>query len=86
MNFVFLCQCLYSFFIYVAWVTFERQGLKEIQAEIGTLLRSDTFNPALRAQNEEEELQENVKTRSQTKNRKSVTNTRLFTHISDKST
>ncbi|TSK31332.1 Protein phosphatase 1 regulatory subunit 36 [Bagarius yarrelli] len=45
-----LYECLYSFFCYVAWVTFERQDLKGIQFEVGRLLRPDTFNPDLRVQ------------------------------------
>ncbi|CAB1321086.1 unnamed protein product, partial [Coregonus sp. 'balchen'] len=43
-----LYECLYSFFCYVAWVTFSRKDLKGIQEEVGRLLRSDTFNPSLR--------------------------------------
>uniref|UniRef100_A0AAZ3STL2 Protein phosphatase 1 regulatory subunit 36 n=1 Tax=Oncorhynchus tshawytscha TaxID=74940 RepID=A0AAZ3STL2_ONCTS len=43
-----LYECLYSFFCYVAWVTFSRKDLRGIQEEVGRLLRSDTFNPALR--------------------------------------
>ncbi|XP_076865198.1 protein phosphatase 1 regulatory subunit 36 isoform X1 [Brachyhypopomus gauderio] len=53
-----LYECLYSFFCYVAWVTFGRQDLKGIQAEIGYLFRSDAFNPALRAQGAEPEGEE----------------------------
>ncbi|KAB5530979.1 hypothetical protein PHYPO_G00135600 [Pangasianodon hypophthalmus] len=64
-----LYECLYSFFCYVAWVTFGRQDLKGIQTEIGRLLRPDTFNPALRAQSngpeEEEEEQEITQKESQ---------------------
>lgn len=47
-NLSYLHQCLYSFFCYVAWVTFSRKDLRGIQEEVGRLLRSDTFNPALR--------------------------------------
>ncbi|XP_010872130.2 protein phosphatase 1 regulatory subunit 36 isoform X2 [Esox lucius] len=43
-----LYECMYSFFCYVAWVTFSRNDLRGIQEEVGRLLRSDTFNPALR--------------------------------------
>ncbi|XP_066531841.1 protein phosphatase 1 regulatory subunit 36 isoform X2 [Hoplias malabaricus] len=50
-----LYECLYSFFSYVAWVTFERKDLNGIQTEIGRLFRSDTFNPALRVEEEEPE-------------------------------
>nr|XP_015212543.1 PREDICTED: protein phosphatase 1 regulatory subunit 36 isoform X1 [Lepisosteus oculatus] len=43
-----LFECLYSFSTYVAWVTFRRKDLKGIQEEVGRLLRSDTFNHAVR--------------------------------------
>ncbi|GAA6233190.1 protein phosphatase 1 regulatory subunit 36 isoform X1 [Lates japonicus] len=43
-----LHACLYSFFCYVAWVTFGRKGLRDIQEEVGRLLYSDTFNTAVR--------------------------------------
>ncbi|KAM7373429.1 hypothetical protein PAMP_008280 [Pampus punctatissimus] len=43
-----LHACLYSFFCYVAWVTFGRKDLRDIQEEVGRLLYSDTFNTALR--------------------------------------
>ncbi|XP_063296381.1 protein phosphatase 1 regulatory subunit 36 isoform X1 [Pelobates fuscus] len=42
-------EFLYSFCIYVAWVVFRRKELSLIQTEIGRILRSNTFNPALRA-------------------------------------
>ncbi|XP_058614671.1 protein phosphatase 1 regulatory subunit 36 isoform X4 [Onychostoma macrolepis] len=35
------------FYSYAAWVTFERRGLKGIRMEIGRLLGSNMFNPAL---------------------------------------
>uniref|UniRef100_A0A7N8YLU4 Protein phosphatase 1 regulatory subunit 36 n=1 Tax=Mastacembelus armatus TaxID=205130 RepID=A0A7N8YLU4_9TELE len=40
-------QSLYSFFCYVAWVTFGRKDLRDIQDEVGRLLYSDTFNTAV---------------------------------------
>ncbi|XP_034747941.1 protein phosphatase 1 regulatory subunit 36 [Etheostoma cragini] len=43
-----LHACLYSFFCYVAWVTFGRKDLRDIQEEVGRLLYSDTFNKAVR--------------------------------------
>ncbi|XP_036949653.1 protein phosphatase 1 regulatory subunit 36 isoform X1 [Acanthopagrus latus] len=43
-----LHACLYSFFCFVAWVTFGRKDLRDIQEEVGRLLYSDTFNSALR--------------------------------------
>lgn len=41
-------QCLYTFFCYVAWVTFGRKDLRDIQEEVGRLLYSDAFNAAVR--------------------------------------
>ncbi|KAL6457133.1 hypothetical protein MHYP_G00340960 [Metynnis hypsauchen] len=61
-----LYECLYSFFSYVAWVTFGRRDLKGIQAEIGHLFRSDTFNPALRIEKEEPEQDEEEQEITQT--------------------
>ncbi|CAJ1083211.1 protein phosphatase 1 regulatory subunit 36 isoform X1 [Xyrichtys novacula] len=43
-----LHACLYSFFCFVAWVTFGRKDLKDIQEEVGRLFYSDTFNMAVR--------------------------------------
>ncbi|XP_028256292.1 protein phosphatase 1 regulatory subunit 36 [Parambassis ranga] len=43
-----LHACLYCFFCYVAWVTFGRKDLRDIQEEVGRLLYSDTFNEAVR--------------------------------------
>ncbi|XP_029298391.1 protein phosphatase 1 regulatory subunit 36 isoform X2 [Cottoperca gobio] len=42
-----LHACLYSFFCYVAWVTFDRKDLRDIQEEVGRLLYSDTFDTAV---------------------------------------
>ncbi|XP_058018878.1 protein phosphatase 1 regulatory subunit 36 isoform X2 [Ahaetulla prasina] len=41
-------ECLYNFASYVAFVTFRQKNLKEIQQEVGRLLRSNIFNSALR--------------------------------------
>ncbi|XP_063003735.1 protein phosphatase 1 regulatory subunit 36 [Elgaria multicarinata webbii] len=41
-------ECLYNFASYVAFVTFKQKNFKEIQCEVGRLLRSNIFNPALR--------------------------------------
>ncbi|KAF7251873.1 Protein phosphatase 1 regulatory subunit 36 [Varanus komodoensis] len=41
-------ECLYNFASYVAFVTFKQKNLKEIQREVGRMLRSNIFNPALR--------------------------------------
>ncbi|XP_066572075.1 protein phosphatase 1 regulatory subunit 36 [Amia ocellicauda] len=50
-----LFECLYSFSAYAAWVTFKRSDLQGIQEEVGRLLRSDTFNPASRVKEHDEE-------------------------------
>ncbi|XP_060117794.1 protein phosphatase 1 regulatory subunit 36 isoform X2 [Heteronotia binoei] len=39
---------LYNFSSYVAYVAFKQRNLKEIQKEVGRLLRTNIFNPALR--------------------------------------
>uniref|UniRef100_A0A8C3I7U3 Protein phosphatase 1 regulatory subunit 36 n=1 Tax=Chrysemys picta bellii TaxID=8478 RepID=A0A8C3I7U3_CHRPI len=44
-------ECFYNFCTYVAWVVFRRKHFQEIQEEVGRLLRSDIFNPALREKN-----------------------------------
>ncbi|KAG8561219.1 hypothetical protein GDO81_015290 [Engystomops pustulosus] len=41
-------ECLYSFCIQVAWVVFRRKKLEAIQEEVGRILRTNNFNPALR--------------------------------------
>ncbi|KAM4013372.1 protein phosphatase 1 regulatory subunit 36 [Anomaloglossus baeobatrachus] len=41
-------ECLYSFCIQVGWVVFRRKKLEAIQEEVGRILRTDNFNPALR--------------------------------------
>ncbi|KAM4690494.1 protein phosphatase 1 regulatory subunit 36 [Rhinophrynus dorsalis] len=53
-------ECLYRFCIYVAWVVFRRKDLSVIEAEVGRLLRSDTFNPALRPKDAPEESGRNL--------------------------
>ncbi|XP_043373741.1 protein phosphatase 1 regulatory subunit 36 isoform X4 [Dermochelys coriacea] len=44
-------ECFYNFCTYVAWVVFRQKYFQEIQEEVGRLLRSDIFNPALREKN-----------------------------------
>ncbi|KAM3920361.1 protein phosphatase 1 regulatory subunit 36 [Leptodactylus fuscus] len=41
-------ECLYSFCIQVAWVVFRRKKLEAIEEEVGRILRTNNFNPALR--------------------------------------
>ncbi|XP_069063437.1 protein phosphatase 1 regulatory subunit 36 isoform X1 [Pleurodeles waltl] len=43
-----LYEALYNFCTAVAWVAFRRKDLDLIQEEVGRLLRSNAFNPALR--------------------------------------
>ncbi|XP_051246468.1 protein phosphatase 1 regulatory subunit 36 [Dicentrarchus labrax] len=43
-----LHACLYSFFCCVAWVTFGRKDLRDIQEEVGRLFYSDTFTTAVK--------------------------------------
>ncbi|CAG5128351.1 unnamed protein product, partial [Candidula unifasciata] len=47
-----LFETFYQFCTYFVWITFYRKQFVQIQQEVGRLLRSDTFNPALRAQAE----------------------------------
>ncbi|CAI5764685.1 protein phosphatase 1 regulatory subunit 36 isoform X1 [Podarcis lilfordi] len=53
-------ECLYNFSSYVAFVTFRQKNLKEIQQEVGRLLRSNIFNPALRETAKPKELKTDV--------------------------
>ncbi|XP_028600583.2 protein phosphatase 1 regulatory subunit 36 [Podarcis muralis] len=53
-------ECLYNFSSYVAFVTFRQKNLKEIQREVGRLLRSNIFNPALRETAKPKELKTDV--------------------------
>ncbi|XP_075699631.1 protein phosphatase 1 regulatory subunit 36 [Rhinoderma darwinii] len=41
-------ECLYSYGIQVAWVAFRHKKLETIQEEVGRILRTNNFNPALR--------------------------------------
>ncbi|XP_069590137.1 protein phosphatase 1 regulatory subunit 36 [Ranitomeya imitator] len=41
-------ECLYSYCIQVVWVVFRRKKLEAIQEEVGRILRTEHFNPALR--------------------------------------
>ena len=43
-----LYENLYNFVANVTWITFRRPSLDVIEKELGRLLRSDTFNPAIR--------------------------------------
>lgn len=52
-----LYEALYNFSIAVAWVAFRRKDLNIILEEVGRLLRSNAFNPALRVKEDLEESQ-----------------------------
>ncbi|XP_073465621.1 protein phosphatase 1 regulatory subunit 36 isoform X1 [Aquarana catesbeiana] len=52
-------ESLYNYSIKVAWVVFCRRELNLIQEEVGRLLRSNTFNPALRKQDAPSEPSKN---------------------------
>ncbi|XP_071963671.1 protein phosphatase 1 regulatory subunit 36-like [Antedon mediterranea] len=44
-------ESLYKFCVYVVWIAFRRRDYDVIHKEVGRLLRSDVFNPALRVKN-----------------------------------
>ncbi|XP_028396008.1 protein phosphatase 1 regulatory subunit 36-like isoform X2 [Dendronephthya gigantea] len=49
-----LYENLYNFVANVTWITFRHPNLDVIEKELGRLLRSDTFNPAIRPKHPEE--------------------------------
>ncbi|XP_074657411.1 protein phosphatase 1 regulatory subunit 36-like [Tubulanus polymorphus] len=53
-----LYETLYEFISYVVWITFRRKEFDSIRKEVGRMLRSDTFNPALRVKNAPESADE----------------------------
>ncbi|XP_033127774.1 protein phosphatase 1 regulatory subunit 36-like isoform X2 [Anneissia japonica] len=44
-------ESLYKFCVYVVWIAFRRKDYDVIHKEVGRILRSDVFNPALRVKN-----------------------------------
>lgn len=48
-------ETLYSFCTFVVWITFRRKDFEAVKKEVGRMLRSDTFNPAIRVKNAPEE-------------------------------
>lgn len=48
---------LYNYCTQLIWVTFRRHDFDQIQIEVGNMLRSPVYNPALRTK--QSELQEN---------------------------
>ncbi|KAM5129333.1 protein phosphatase 1 regulatory subunit 36 [Mantella aurantiaca] len=53
-------ESLYNYSIKVAWVVFRQKELTLIQEEVGRLLRSNTFNPALRKRDDPSEPIKNL--------------------------
>ncbi|XP_052768940.1 protein phosphatase 1 regulatory subunit 36-like [Mya arenaria] len=51
-------ETVYSFCSYVVWITFKQnpKDKETVRKEVGRMLRSDTFNPAIRAKNFPEEV------------------------------
>jgi protein phosphatase 1 regulatory subunit 36 len=41
-------ETMYSFLTFLVWICFKRKEFEVVKKEIGRILRSDTFNPALR--------------------------------------
>lgn len=54
-------ETLYSFCSYVVWITFRRKDFESVRKEVGRMLRSDTFNPAIRVKNAPEEKETDKK-------------------------
>ncbi|XP_071490864.1 protein phosphatase 1 regulatory subunit 36-like [Diadema antillarum] len=52
-------ETLYKFCVYLVWLVFRRKDHDLINKELGRVLRSDVFNPALRIKNSPEEDNEN---------------------------
>ncbi|XP_054758372.2 protein phosphatase 1 regulatory subunit 36-like [Lytechinus pictus] len=52
-------ETLYKFCVYLVWLVFRRKDHDLINKELGRILRSDVFNPALRVKNSPEEDIEN---------------------------
>ncbi|KAL4237778.1 hypothetical protein ACF0H5_002490 [Mactra antiquata] len=48
-------ETLYSYCTFVVWIAFRRKDFEAVKKEVGRMLRSDTFNPAIRVKNAPEE-------------------------------
>lgn len=48
-------ETLYSFCAYFVWIAFRRKDYELVRKEVGRMLRSDTFNPAIRVKNAPDE-------------------------------
>ncbi|ESO93616.1 hypothetical protein LOTGIDRAFT_203973 [Lottia gigantea] len=51
-------ESFYNFCTFVVWITFRRKDFETVKKEIGRMLRSDTFNPAIRVKYAPEEQKE----------------------------
>ncbi|XP_055956865.1 protein phosphatase 1 regulatory subunit 36 [Patella vulgata] len=51
-------ESFYNFCTFVVWITFRRRDFEIVKKEIGRMLRSDTFNPAIRVKYAQEEPKE----------------------------
>ncbi|CAI9582866.1 unnamed protein product, partial [Staurois parvus] len=60
-------ESLYNYSVKVAWVVFRRKELNLIQEEVGRLLRSNTFNPALRKKDAPSEPGKNLSVKKTSK-------------------
>lgn len=54
-------ETLYNFCTFVVWITFRRKDFEPVKKEVGRMLRSDTFNPAIRVKNAPEEKESEKK-------------------------
>nr|XP_006812380.1 PREDICTED: protein phosphatase 1 regulatory subunit 36-like isoform X2 [Saccoglossus kowalevskii] len=54
-------ETFYKFCVYVVWVVFRRKEFELVSKEIGRMLRSDVFNPALRVKHATQEVKEDGK-------------------------
>ncbi|CAH1792159.1 unnamed protein product [Owenia fusiformis] len=50
-------ETLYSYCTFVVWIGFKRKNFEDTKKELGRILRSDTFNPAIRVKNAPEEIE-----------------------------
>ncbi|XP_062589006.1 protein phosphatase 1 regulatory subunit 36-like isoform X1 [Saccostrea cucullata] len=66
-------ETLYSFCAYFVWIAFKKKEYENIRKEVGRLLRSDTFNPAIRVKNAPDEKDLKDKKDKENKEEKKLT-------------
>lgn len=66
-------ETLYSFCAYFVWIAFKKREYENVRKEIGRLLRSDTFNPAIRVKNAPDEKDLKEKKDKENKEEKKLT-------------